>query len=96
MVISGSSNSLPKVSRRTPFLESCSTDANDEREEDDDFSEGARDPMADGASDVLTDEEVVYEAILGTPLRVVVDAMSSSPSLSVIEFGTQVETVDGP
>lgn len=52
MVKFGSSNLLPKVSRKTGF----SASSIDEREvEDDDLSDGAREPMADGASDDTTE-----------------------------------------
>lgn len=80
MVKLGSSNSLPNVSRRAPFLASCSTDPIDEREVDDDFSDVAREPTIDGASEVPTEEEEAYEASLGTcPLRTAVDAMAALP-----------------
>lgn len=64
MVKSGSWNSLPKVSRRTPFLVSPA-DPIDESEVEDDFSDAAREPVMDGASEVLTDVEEAYEASLG-------------------------------
>jgi len=48
----------------------------DESEVDEDFSDGARDPIVDGTSEVLTEVEDAYEVTLGAcPLRVAVDAI---------------------
>ena len=58
MVKLGSSNLLPRVSRRTDFSVSPIED-NDV--DDEDLSEGASEPMADGASDDTTELDDVYD-----------------------------------